>query len=220
MLLRSFQVAVDRTSPNGRVIGIDLIPTQPLSGVSTIQGDFLSEVVQDEVKRFISEPSKSAQTQSFPRVFDKNYTMTELGDVVSFVPVTTKSILPTLPRVGSKESYPKIGSSGDAMVARMVDVVLSDMSAPRKLKPGFWKRSLAEPYCRMMNTSGMAFRDHAGSMVSILLILLLHEQRLILWYQRISAMRHYDSALIHSRSEVPLFANSIKEPRIRHLKEN
>ena len=47
-----------------------------------------------------------------------------------------------------------------------IDVVLSDMSAPWHQTSGFWKRSLSEPYNRMMNTSGMSFRDHAGSMVS------------------------------------------------------
>lgn len=50
---------------------------------------------------------------------------------------------------------------------RVVDVVLSDMSAPWEMTDGFWKRSLSDPYFRMMNTSGMNFRDHAGSMVWI-----------------------------------------------------
>jgi 21S rRNA (uridine2791-2'-O)-methyltransferase len=51
---------------------------------------------------------------------------------------------------------------------RMVDLVLSDMSAPWPLidRSVLWKRSLSDPYYRMMNTSGMSFRDHAGSMVS------------------------------------------------------
>ncbi len=49
---------------------------------------------------------------------------------------------------------------------KCVDVVLSDMSAPWEQTTGFWKRSLSDPYIRMMNTSGINFRDHAGSMVS------------------------------------------------------
>ena len=53
----------------------------------------------------------------------------------------------------------------DESEARMVDVVLSDMSAPWERTVGLWKRSLSDPYYRMMNTSGMNFRDHAGSMV-------------------------------------------------------
>ena len=53
----------------------------------------------------------------------------------------------------------------DVSEGRLVDVVLSDMSEPWAQTDGFWKRSLSDPYYRMMNTSGMSFRDHAGSMV-------------------------------------------------------
>ena len=57
------------------------------------------------------------------------------------------------------------GSNGSkAKRDRVVDVVLSDMSEPWEQTIGFGKRSLTEPYRRMMNTSGIAFRDHAGSM--------------------------------------------------------
>ena len=45
-------------------------------------------------------------------------------------------------------------------------IVLSDMSAPWEPTSGFFIRTLSNPYRRMMNTSGMPFRDHAGSMVS------------------------------------------------------
>jgi 21S rRNA (uridine2791-2'-O)-methyltransferase len=49
---------------------------------------------------------------------------------------------------------------------RAVDVVLSDMCEPwPQSGEGLFKRSLTNPYHRMMNTSGIAFRDHAGSMV-------------------------------------------------------
>ncbi|KAL1840620.1 hypothetical protein VTJ49DRAFT_271 [Mycothermus thermophilus] len=43
-------------------------------------------------------------------------------------------------------------------------VVLSDMSAPWPQTHGFSVNTLSNPYLRMMNTSGIAFRDHAGSM--------------------------------------------------------
>jgi 21S rRNA (uridine2791-2'-O)-methyltransferase len=46
---------VEKTKPNGRVIGIDLIPAQPPRGVATFQGDFLSPDVQEMVKNFILE---------------------------------------------------------------------------------------------------------------------------------------------------------------------
>lgn len=54
----------------------------------------------------------------------------------------------------------------DLRDGRVVDVVLSDMSEPWDQVAGFYKKSLSDPYFRLMNTSGNAFRDHAGSMVS------------------------------------------------------
>ncbi|KAJ8109349.1 hypothetical protein ONZ43_g6161 [Nemania bipapillata] len=47
---------------------------------------------------------------------------------------------------------------------KLVDVVLSDMSDPWLQTSGFSSNTLSNPYYRMMNTSGMSFRDHAGSM--------------------------------------------------------
>lgn len=55
----------------------------------------------------------------------------------------------------------------DTQQGRAVDVVLSDMSEPWDQTAGFYKKSLSDPYFRMMNTSGNTFRDHAGSMVNI-----------------------------------------------------
>jgi 21S rRNA (uridine2791-2'-O)-methyltransferase len=46
----------------------------------------------------------------------------------------------------------------------LVQVVLSDMSAPWEQTTGFNVNTLSNPYHRLMNTSGNAFRDHAGSM--------------------------------------------------------
>jgi 23S rRNA U2552 (ribose-2'-O)-methylase RlmE/FtsJ len=46
-----------------------------------------------------------------------------------------------------------------------MQVVLSDMSEPWPQTHGFSVNSLSNPYIRMMNTSGIAFKDHAGSMV-------------------------------------------------------
>ena len=57
------------------------------------------------------------------------------------------------------------GASVEGQDGRVVDVVLSDMSEPWEQTSGFYIKSLTEPYIRMMNTSGVAFRDHVGSMV-------------------------------------------------------
>lgn len=49
------QVALERTQPDGYILGIDLIPAQPPRGVSTIQGNFLSPGVQGMVKAYLIE---------------------------------------------------------------------------------------------------------------------------------------------------------------------
>ncbi|KAK7565674.1 FtsJ-like methyltransferase-domain-containing protein [Phyllosticta citricarpa] len=54
--------------------------------------------------------------------------------------------------------------AADRAAGRVVDVVLSDMCEPWEQTSGFHKKSVTEPYFRMMNTSGIPFRDHAGSM--------------------------------------------------------
>lgn len=41
---------------------------------------------------------------------------------------------------------------------------MSDMSEPWPQTTSFMSNTLSNPYHRLMNTSGMAFRDHAGSM--------------------------------------------------------
>lgn len=48
---------------------------------------------------------------------------------------------------------------------RVIDVLLSDMCEPWEQTTGFGKRSVSDAYFRMQNTTGVAFKDHAGSMV-------------------------------------------------------
>ncbi|RAL59354.1 hypothetical protein DID88_006844 [Monilinia fructigena] len=58
------QVAVERTKPTGRILGIDIIPAQPPKGVSTIQGNFLSTAVQESVKQFLLDPDRGRPRRS------------------------------------------------------------------------------------------------------------------------------------------------------------
>jgi 21S rRNA (uridine2791-2'-O)-methyltransferase len=61
------QVAIDRTAPNGTVVGIDIIPAQPPKGVSAIQGNFLSAGVQGMVKQFLLEGEKKRKAERAAR---------------------------------------------------------------------------------------------------------------------------------------------------------
>jgi 21S rRNA (uridine2791-2'-O)-methyltransferase len=137
-------VAANRTQPHGRVLGVDIIPAQPPKGVSTIQGNFLAPEIQTYIRDFLRSPERGRPRQPGLQ-----------GD-------SSASLLePTL-----DPEHPAENPRGsDRILERTVDVVLSDMSAPWYQTSGFWKRSLSAPYNRMMNTSGLNFRDHAGSMV-------------------------------------------------------
>ena len=147
------QVALNRTQPDGRVIGVDILPTQPPTGVSTIQGDFLSPQIQEEVRSYVLDPERG-------RPKNKNL----------FISTGDDDELASESEAISEESYLEShvadGADPDALVGngRVVDVVLSDMCEPWAQTTGFGKRSISNPYLRMMNTSGVPFRDHAGSM--------------------------------------------------------
>ncbi|KFZ10277.1 hypothetical protein V501_05257 [Pseudogymnoascus sp. VKM F-4519 (FW-2642)] len=116
------QVAVERTKPNGRIIGIDIIPAQPPKGVSTIQGNFLSKDVQAEIKKFLNDPHRGRPQQQMHSPIAQE---PGVDDPQEDVPTAGKG----------KKLKDESGKT--------IDIVLSDM---------------------MMNTSGIPFRDHTGSM--------------------------------------------------------
>lgn len=154
-------MAIDRTSPGGYVLGIDVIPAQPPKGVSTIQGNFLSSAVQDRVKIYLRELKKGSSRLLNPSIQGQSNEAAaddELADMaIDYWEREKQSrVITSTPDNGEPEVHGE---------EKMVDVVLSDMSAPWAQTEGFWKRSLSNPYYRMMNASGINFRDHAGSMV-------------------------------------------------------
>lgn len=170
------QVAASRTAPNGRVVGIDIIPAQPPRGVSTIQGNFLSPAIQAEVRAYVQDPAMgrprqqtitSSATADDREEAERGYidlerrVLGEQGEPGADLR-RRDSAQETDAGVVDKKTSVK---ERDRRAGRVVDVVLSDMSAPWDQTDGFHKNSLSNPYIRMMNTSGVAFRDHAGSMV-------------------------------------------------------
>ncbi|ORY16041.1 FtsJ-like methyltransferase-domain-containing protein [Clohesyomyces aquaticus] len=175
------QVAVNRTSPDGRVIGIDIIPTQPPKGVSTIQGNFLSPAIQAEVRAYVQDPElgRPRRQTSLPMeeeegakgLTEEEFEEQERGYIdierrAHLEGVETEAIgQPDAETNRVEKPEGKVSrKEKDRRQGRVVDVVLSDMSEPWDQTTGFNKRSLSDPYFRMMNTSGIAFKDHAGSM--------------------------------------------------------
>ncbi|KAI1250596.1 hypothetical protein MGN70_007653 [Eutypa lata] len=156
VLAYQVKIAVERTKPNGRVVGIDLIPAQPPRGVSTIQGNFLSPVVQNLVKEYLAEMAQrqTAGIEALLENADNNNNEIVITDRPSYIDAERAESV-----VSSEHVYKQISEDE----GRLVDVVLSDMSAPWLQTSGFSSNTLSNPYDRMMNTSGMPFRDHAGS---------------------------------------------------------
>ncbi|KAI9045123.1 23S ribosomal RNA methyltransferase [Aspergillus affinis] len=98
-------MAVIRTKPNGRVLGVDINPAQPLEGVSAIQGNFLDPKVQAHLQMLLGglERDKSSE-------FDNR-------DPFPSVVSDTRSVKS---RDNSNSTFQDNGE-------RTVDVVLSDM---------------------------------------------------------------------------------------------
>lgn len=144
------QVAVERTKPNGRVLGIDIIPAQPPKGACAIQGNFLSRGVQNEAIRFLSKPDRGRLKSDL--TFQKSEPASKFPSDFLMQEQSFNSFSDEGPGDENRKSY------------RGVDVVLSDMSEPWMQTTGFWKRTLSDPYRRMMNTSGINLKDHVGSM--------------------------------------------------------
>lgn len=140
---------MNRTRPGGRILGVDIIPAQPPKGVSTIQGNFLAPQTQAYIQEFLSNPNRG-RSREFGGLDHASNSLLESE-------IAAKQPGPT----GEGEEETTLNKE----LEKTVDVVLSDMSAPWLQTSGFWKRSLSNPYNRMMNTSGNNFKDHAGSMV-------------------------------------------------------
>jgi len=165
------------------VIGVDILPATPPRGVSTIQGDFLSPAIQAEVRSFVQDPTKG-RTRPARSLLPENDDDEDLDEDTAddifaekgYIEMERSSRQHTAASANdngggggqqhgeAQSGAPPRQKDRDAASGRVVDVVLSDMSEPWEQTTGFHKRSISDPYHRMMNTSGMAFRDHAGSM--------------------------------------------------------
>lgn len=177
---------MNRTSPNGRVVGIDLIPAQPPRGVSTIQGNFLSPTVQAEVRAYVQDPDLGRPRRQISSQQDGGLTEDDVEEIErGYIDIERQTHLEvegaesaakpsTIDDAPAQDATKTISvKERDASEGRVVDIVLSDMSAPWDQITGFHKKSLSDPYHRLMNTSGIAFKDHAGSMVRAYPVLLL-----------------------------------------------
>ncbi|PHH79138.1 hypothetical protein CDD82_2577 [Ophiocordyceps australis] len=148
------QVAFELTRPNGRVVGIDLLPAQPPRGVASFQGDFLSPSVRRLVTNFLIQSHRQSLKD---RASSPDHNSTSQDSSNTFI---AQSSYIDRERHLDQESP----TEADSQTIPIVDIVLSDMSAPWEPTSGFSSYSLSNPYRRLMNTSGNNIRDHTGSM--------------------------------------------------------
>ena len=103
---------------------------------------------------------------------------------------------------------------------KCVDLVLSDMWEPWDPLDGLRKKSISNPYFRLMNTSGNAFRDHAGSMVGRARSYFLPSPDLCIDMKfftiRTYAAQPSTSATTPSKSAATSYASSTRAVRTRH----
>ncbi|PKX98559.1 putative ribosomal RNA large subunit methyltransferase J [Aspergillus novofumigatus IBT 16806] len=143
-IFKSGQTVVDLGYAPGSWSQVAATRTQPNGRV--LGGNFLAPDIQAYVREFLRDPCRGRPRSPGPWDGDEHNNT-------------------TLSSTASLEHNSEFIGQSDAVSERTVDVVLSDMCAPWFQTTGFWKRSLSDPYNRMMNTSGVNFRDHAGSMV-------------------------------------------------------
>ncbi|CAH0004679.1 unnamed protein product [Clonostachys byssicola] len=188
------QVALELTKPDGLIVGIDLLPAQPPKGVTTFQGDFLSPMVQKLVKDCILEMQtrrELSRLKSEPKAEKKKSKKEGVAEEPQIVAESDKKKKNNDKKVNEDEqlledarqydlepqSYidmerqaSHVETEGQGSLhhgpgsKNMVDVVLSDMSAPWQQTSGYNVNTLSNPYHRLMNTSGIPFHDQARSL--------------------------------------------------------
>lgn len=141
------QVALDMVTPRGRILGVDIIPAQPPRGASTIQGNFTCPGVQASIRQFLSDPERGRLPHDSQIFHDGEAAVQDVQEAGR----------------GYIERERMLGGEAHGEGHATVDVLLSDMCEPWPIE-GLWKPTLRTPY-RMMNTSGIRMRDHAGSIV-------------------------------------------------------
>ena len=110
----SNQIATSQTGPHGKVVGVDVLSTTPIEGVTAMQGDFMVPAMQDKIKSVLRTATEACPRPEQPAGACREASTPEAADTAAQEPLQSP------PRSN-------IGSS-DAVPARLVDVVLSDMS--------------------------------------------------------------------------------------------
>ncbi|AWU74043.1 uncharacterized protein C5L36_0A06370 [Pichia kudriavzevii] len=132
------QVALERCPAKSKILGVDLLPYQPPSGASALQGNILSKATHERIKDFFTLSALEKNDQLFNDVEILSKNGNKLEDI-EYSSIVAKEV-----EMGQLMDDAKLKrDANDIKFQYPVDVILSDM---------------------MANTSGLAFRDHMMSM--------------------------------------------------------
>lgn len=167
------QVALDRCPKRSKILGVDILPYQPPNGASTIQGNILSKSTHEQIKDFfllsiLEKNDKVFQEIEILSSNDSSIT-NEKKSSISNKDNDDQIIEADFSIIDKElESNKLIESNSDSLNSLTskypVDVILSDMYEPFIRDSGFSNATTNNPYIRMANTTGLAFKDHVMSM--------------------------------------------------------
>ncbi|GMM44551.1 21S rRNA (uridine2791-2'-O) methyltransferase [Pichia kluyveri] len=171
------QVALERCSKNSKILGVDILPYQPPNGASALQGNILSKGTHLQIKNFFKLSALEKKNKIFDdvEIVSNNDTSdkTLINSDVSIIEKEAELSLLTkklnindnIDNDNENENPNDINDNDKIENKYPVDVVLSDMYVPF-IQPAiaFRSKTTNNPYFRMANTTGLAFKDHTMSM--------------------------------------------------------
>ncbi|CAB4254301.1 similar to Saccharomyces cerevisiae YGL136C MRM2 Mitochondrial 2' O-ribose methyltransferase, required for methylation of U(2791) in 21S rRNA [Maudiozyma barnettii] len=130
------QVARKRTNPTSIIMGVDILPCKPIEGVHALQANILSKTTHNIIRLFFNEKFNLNEEDNLNQklgYLDKPYMTGESNEIEKIYPV---------------------------------NIIISDMYVPypKDFENSNITSNLTNmPYYRLMNTSGVAIRDHLRS---------------------------------------------------------
>ncbi|GME95103.1 unnamed protein product [Ambrosiozyma monospora] len=167
------QVEVEKCHPDSKILGVDILPYDPPSGVSTMQANILSKQTHRLIRDFFR---KSDQERELKAARTMDIQSSSGGTIAS---ITNESLVASElendsderseshnSNKGTKEKTIKSVEEIEAEREneRPIDVVVSDMYEPFLQVSGYHSRTTNLPYFRMANMTGLALKDHLASM--------------------------------------------------------
>lgn len=173
------QVSIERSPHGSKILGVDILPYQPPKGASSIQGNILSKGTHKLVRDFfiLSELEKTKQifedveiistADSKPDFLlnsDSEHTIEPAKSVLEQEVEINQLYESEISKNDKNGNTGKLSENAKLFKDYPVDVVLSDMYVPFPKDYSYNSALTNNPYFRMANTTGLAFRDHAMSM--------------------------------------------------------